>query len=218
MLYNIQRLKEFLGSVYFSIFILLLFHISGLIGMNTSSKEWFLMLTPLNLLISVFVLFRHENLKNIKLIFFMLLIFLLGYFLEVLGVNTGLIFGEYMYGPVLGFKWINTPLMIGTNWLILVFCTGVVLDKTNFSIIQKSLIGGLIMTSIDYIIEPVAIKFNFWRWVGGVIPLQNYISWFLFSTLFIYIFYKFNIERNNKVAPWLLVIQIIFFLVLNFVP
>ena len=215
MLFNRTFLLEKLKSPAFSIFILLLFHISGLIGLHTNSKEWFLSLTPLNLIISVIVLLRHENFKNYKIISFAVLIFSLGYFLEVLGVNTGLIFGVYTYGPVLGFKLFSTPLLIGLNWFIMVYCIGTLLSKTNFQLVIKALIGAAMMTAVDYIIEPVAVAYNFWRWDNSIIPLQNYIAWFVFSFIFLVLFYKLKVETANKVAPWLLVTQIIFFLTLN---
>lgn len=216
MPYNIQFVQQKLKSHEFSIFIILLFHISGLIGLQTSSREWFLALTPLNLLVSLVAMFRHENYRNLTVLSFALLIFLLGFFVEVAGVNTGLVFGEYKYGPVLGYKIFNTPLMIGVNWFIMIFCIGVVVEKTGFSIPIKALIGAGIMTLTDYIIEPVAIAYDFWTWSSGsVIPIQNYAAWYLFSFLFLLIFYRSKIDKTNKVAPWLLMTQIIFFLALN---
>jgi putative membrane protein len=215
MPFDLKYIQKKLASTEFSIFLILLFHISGLIGLHTSHRDWFLALTPLNLLVSFLAMFRHENHRNIQIILSFLLIFLLGFFVEVAGVNTGMIFGAYSYGPVLGYKVFNTPLLIGLNWFIMVFCIGVVLEKTKLNILFKSLIGAAIMTVSDYIIEPVAIAYNFWSWEGTVVPLQNYLAWYLFSFLFLVIFYRFKIDKTNKVAPWLLVTQIIFFLSLN---
>ncbi|HWZ22697.1 MAG TPA: carotenoid biosynthesis protein, partial [Cytophagaceae bacterium] len=161
------------------------------------------------------VLVRHEHYTSIRFILFTFSILFLGFFVEVVGVNTGLIFGQYSYGPVLGFKIFNTPLMIGFNWFIMVFCVGVILEKLKLAVLFKALIGAAIMTLCDYIIEPVAIALNFWSWFETTIPMQNYIAWYLFSFLFLLIFYASKIERTSKVAPWLLAIQIIFFLSLN---
>ena len=215
MRFNSIQVLSLLKSPYFSIFIILLFHLSGFIGMQTSYRQWFIDLTPLNLIISVVMLLRHERNNNPSVFLFSISIFLLGFLVEVLGVNTGIVFGQYTYGPVLGLHLFNTPILIGINWLILVFCIGVVLSK--FDVIQplKALFGAFIMTSIDYIIEPVAIQLNFWRWDLGFIPMQNYIAWFIFSFLFLLLFYQFKFTKTNKVAPWLLMTQVIFFLLLN---
>ncbi len=215
MVFNSNYIRKQLKSPAFSIFIILLFHISGRIGLQSSSREWFLALTPLNLLISFIVLIRHEDYTSIRFILVTFSILFLGFFVEVIGVNTGLLFGQYSYGPVLGFKFSNTPLMIGFNWFIMVFCIGVVLNKLKITILFKSIIGASIMTVCDYIIEPVAIAYNFWSWAETKVPIQNYIAWYLFSFLFLLIFYYSKIEKTSKVAPWLLVIQIIFFLSLN---
>ena len=40
--------------------------------------------------------------------------------LEIIGVKTGLIFGEYIYGNTLGFKVAEVPLIIGFNWLFVI--------------------------------------------------------------------------------------------------
>lgn len=215
MPFNSSIIKERFRSPEFSIFVILLFHVSGFIGLQTSSKEWFLALTPLNLLISLIMLMRHESSTYFPIFIYSFLIYLLGYILEVLGVNTGLIFGYYIYGPVLGYKVWNTPVLIGVNWLIMIFCTRVIMERWSVHFFVKSLLGAFIMTLIDYIIEPVAIYYNFWRWEGGVIPIQNYLAWFLFSFLFLLIFYQFKMNKTNKVAPWLLMTQVIFFLLLN---
>ncbi len=216
MTFNLQFVKDKLKSPEFSLFIILLFHVNGLIGLQSANRDWFLALTPLNLLVSLVMVFRHENLRNLSLIMVALLIFLLGYFLEVAGINSGIIFGEYQYGPVLGFQIFGTPLMIGVNWLLMIFNIGVTVEKTRYSVLVKSLIGAAIMTLVDFIIEPVAIAYDFWSWSSGtVVPIQNYVAWFIFSFLFFLIFYKSDIERNNKVAPWLLLTHVIFFLTLN---
>jgi putative membrane protein len=40
--------------------------------------------------------------------------------LEVVGVKTGLIFGEYKYGSTLGIKLFEVPLIIGFNWVFVI--------------------------------------------------------------------------------------------------
>jgi putative membrane protein len=47
------------------------------------------------------------------------LIAVAGFFIEAIGVNTGLIFGNYVYKTTLGWKFLETPLIIGVNWILL---------------------------------------------------------------------------------------------------
>ena len=105
-----------------AVIILGLFHISGIIAIvATPFRDVFLSLTPLNLLISAVLLFIfHEKYSKIHVLSFVI-IAILGYIFEVIGVNTGKIFGVYTYGPVLGWKLLETPLIIGVNWIILTY-------------------------------------------------------------------------------------------------
>jgi putative membrane protein len=196
---------------------MVLFHIVGLYGfLNSELELLFIALVPYHLLLMLGLLIYSTNdfSKNIKI--FAVIIYLAGFFIEVIGVNTGLIFGDYSYGEALGLKVLSTPLLIGVNWLILVYCTGVLLDylKIKNSLIF-SLIGALILLGIDFLIEPVAIRFNYWSWSGGQIPLQNYIGWYIFSFLLFFVFKGLDFNKDNKAAIVLLFAQIGFFLGLN---
>ena len=51
-------------------------------------------------------------------------IFLIGMICEILGVNYGYIFGDYVYLNNLGTKVFGVPILIGINWVILTFITG----------------------------------------------------------------------------------------------
>jgi len=48
-----------------------------------------------------------------------LLVFLIGFSVEGIGVATGVLSGSYSYGSAFGFKLFKTPIMIGVNWLFL---------------------------------------------------------------------------------------------------
>ena len=53
------------------------------------------------------------------------MLFLLVLPLNITGANTGLIFGNYTYGNILGMKVLGVPLIIGLNWFIVMYCAGV---------------------------------------------------------------------------------------------
>ena len=78
-------------------------------------------LTPMNLLLTAVLLIWGLGVFNAKLVYAMLAAFILGYLVEVAGVASGLLFGEYEYGKPLGWKLFDVPLIIGVNWLILSF-------------------------------------------------------------------------------------------------
>lgn len=210
---DVLKNKKILYSAVF----LLIIHTVGVIGLNSSFKDLFLALTPLNLLISVAFIYFNQKEYNKSILIASILIYLMGFTVELIGVKTGLLFGEYNYGNTLGLKLFNIPLIIGVNWLMLVFSVGCILDSVNRSFLAKSIIGAFMLVLLDYLIEPIAIKFDFWTWQNGIIPFKNYVAWFLFSFLFLMIFYKFQFDKNNSIAKLLYFVQILFFGVLTII-
>jgi putative membrane protein len=157
MLDNIKNLK-----LKISITIIFAFYISGIIGILSNSQTIdFLSLTPLNLLVSLFVLlYNHQNgTPKQWLVFFIVAV--LGYFVEVVGVNTGIIFGEYTYQTTLGWKVLETPVMIAVNWLILTYAVVYTLGKKIKNTLYLALLSAVVLVILDFLIEPVAIKYNF---------------------------------------------------------
>ncbi len=201
----------------FSIILLVLIHAVGLIGLTSDFKEYFLILTPLNLIISLAILIFNQEEKSKQFIIFCCLVFDIGYIIEAIGVHTGIIFGEYTYGNTLGFKLFDVPLIIGINWLLLVYSVGNLINNISENLIFKSLSGALLLTILDYFIEPIAVKFDFWSWNQSEIPIQNYIAWFLVSFGMLLLFNKFSFSKNNLPAKMLYIIQIAFFVILNFI-
>ncbi len=204
-------------KILYSAIFLLIIHTVGIIGLNSSFKDLFLVLTPLNLLISVAFIYINQKEYNQSLLIASILIYSLGFIVELIGVKTGLLFGEYSYGNTLGLKLFNIPLIIGANWLMLVFSVGCILNSANLSFVLKSVIGAFMLVFLDFLIEPIAIKFDFWTWQNGIIPFKNYLAWFLFSFLFLTIFYKFQFDKNNSIAKLLYFVQILFFGVLTII-
>ncbi len=200
-----------------SIFILVVLYIVGFIGIKFNIVENLIMLTPVNLLISVgLVLWNHEK-WNSKFIIAISVAALAGYFVEVAGVKTGVIFGEYAYGKTLGPAFLEVPLAMALNWLMLIYCTAaVVSQRTEWHWAMKAAACAVIMVSMDFLIEPVAIKYDFWQWAGGDIPAQNYLAWGLIAFVLSSVFHYLVPPVNNKVAIALLLIQIGFFVGLNF--
>ena len=101
---------------------------------------------------------------------------------EILGVNLGIIFGDYEYGGALGYKVFDVPLLIGANWAILtVSCSA--LSATLFdSVINKIIMGVFLMVMLDADIEPIAPILDFWEFEGGKAPFKNYLGWVIIST------------------------------------
>lgn len=190
-------------------------YLVGIIGiMSTEWKATFLQLTPLNLLITfIIALSFQERSRNFWI--WLIAICVLGFSIEVVGVNTGVIFGEYTYSESLGVKLFNTPLMIGINWGMLCMITCNLWASFKVSIGLKALLASLSMVALDLLIEPVCSFLNMWYWHKGSPPIQNYIAWGAIAFVFSMLFFKMHQGSSNKIAPILFTLQLLFFLSIN---
>lgn len=165
----------------------------------------------------LFLLAINHHGRISKLLLFAAIIMLSGFAAEWVGVHKHWLFGNYVYGTTLGFKLDGIPLMIGVNWFLLIYSTGVLIKKIPIKEAWlKIVIGSFLLVMLDLLIEPVAIRFGYWHWLSGFVPIKNYIGWMIVSLPLLTIFHYFNFRQQNKVAPVLLIVQFLFFAVLNF--
>lgn len=201
--------KEFLRM---SIFFLWLINISGFFGMLSDQNEFFLSTTPYVLSLTLLLLILNNDLSNKKSKTGLMLIFLFGLIVELLGVNYGLFFGDYSYGANLGSKIYGVPYVIGFNWVLLIIATGSVSDKLiKGKEIYKIIFASFLMVLIDLLMEKSAPKLDFWEFVISPVPFSNYLWWFIFSLCFQYIFFKTVKTKEYILSSNILVIQFIFF-------
>lgn len=198
--------------------VLVILHVVGLIGISfPKTRDLVLSLSPINLFLG-FIVLLFSDVKNVRsILIFVFLAFIIGFGSELIGVHTGLLFGEYSYGANLGIKFLDVPLIIGINWAVLAITSSSLSEKLTKNLWVKVIINSLLMVLFDFIMEPVAMKSDFWSWENDVIPFYNYVCWFLVAMVLqvIYLF-LFKIE-SNKVYKSLFFIQLVFFLFLNLV-
>lgn len=192
---------------------LLVFFMAGAVGLSLRpTRELFTTLVPYSLLTSyVILIIFHRADKSIPTLLFLLFIALAGFFLEVAGVYTGHIFGEYEYGNVLGLKVLGVPLLIGTNWLMLTYASHLIIRGIKIGLLLKLAFGALLMTTYDWLMEPAAIELGMWSWAGDSIPMQNYLAWFVLSFLFLGLLQLVKARYENPIARDIFVIQAGFF-------
>jgi putative membrane protein len=194
---------------------LIITHSAGVLGLLSSGRPLFQWFTPFHLLLTVsLLLYFHSDWRS-SFWLFAGAVMLVGYWVEVLGVHTSLIFGSYAYDTTLGFKVFDVPLMIAFNWLLLTYLCGTVIHRLPFKIPVKILLAALLMVAIDYLIEPVAIKYDFWHWETLHPPLHNYLGWLFTALLVQTFFFVMSFKKDNPLALPLLIIQALFFLVLQ---
>ena len=201
--------KEFLRL---SVFFLWLINFSGFFGITSDQSEFFLSTTPYVLSLTLLLLILNHDLSDKKSKIGLMLIFLFGLIVEILGVNYGLFFGEYSYGANLGPKIYEVPFVIGLNWVLLIIATGSVSDKLiKGKEIFKILFASFLMVLIDLLIEQSAPKLDYWEFIISPVPFSNYLWWFIFSLCFQYIFFKTVKTKEYNLSSNILVIQFLFF-------
>jgi putative membrane protein len=192
------------------LYFLILVYISGSIGFVVN-PAFFSPFTPYTLLFSCFVFLIHSPLADKKFIFAFFSIAFLGFFIEVIGVKTGLIFGKYSYGNALGYQLLGVPLIISINWAMLI-CAGIrIVSSTFANKLTVLIVAALLVTGIDLLIEQVASKLDFWQFETGVPDLHNYLGWIGVAFSISYFFYPVLIKGNRSASLVLLILQIIFF-------
>ncbi len=195
----------------------ILFYLIGLTGMIIPvTHPIFKELIPFSLILNVFYLFYfHPDKKNRKSLSVFFFIFLAGLFIEILGVKTGKIFGHYHYGNHLGPKIMDTPLLIGINWLFLIYATSSITDKYPFPVMIKIFFASGLMLVYDFFLEQNAARLGMWFWENRVPPVQNYLAWFVLSLIFHSIIKLFRINTLNPLSLTIWLSQLVFFIFLS---
>ncbi len=181
--------------------ILRAWYLVGIIGFSLPfSHELFRFLTPFSLLLLAGVFVLYHDTRDNRFWGILAFIFLAGFGVELAGVLTGKIFGVYAYGRTLGPKVAGVPVIIGINWVIMVYGSLALVSPFKPGRVSGSLLAAVIMTASDFFIEKFAILSDMWSWENTEPPLQNYISWLIISFLFCMLAYPSIAGKVRKVA------------------
>jgi len=163
----------------------------------------------------IYVLLKAKPDK--KLIIWSISAFLLTYLAELAGVKTGKVFGDYWYGETMRLQIEGVPLVIAFNWVILILATNSMAGVFNAGRFILPILASLLIVVFDFVMEPVAMKLDYWQWSGDMIPFQNYLAWFMIALLFSYALAFLRIQVQSKLLNAYLIIQFAFFLILRII-
>ena len=192
----------------------IIFYSIGFFGLATPfSHNTFIKLFPVALILSfTAILLYHQHSYNTRIIAVLTIIGLAGYFIEVAGISTHIVFGNYSYGNALGIKVLNTPILIGINWIMLSYAGSSIVDPFPLSAYLKIIIASLLMLLYDIILELIAADLDMWYWDSDIVPLRNYIAWFGMAMIFQTFIKIMKIKTRNSIALMIVFVQIIFFI------
>lgn len=197
------------------IVVLVIMHTVGFFGLLSSERQFYNDLTAVNLMITTvcFLLGTQSSLLNYVMVF--LFAGTAGLLAEIVGVKTGMVFGEYWYSDQMGYKITDVPLVIGLNWAVLTLSIASFIHYWGKNMWIKAIAGASLMTLMDIFLEPIAQKLDYWQWKDGIIPLQNYLAWWLISFGLFLVVEKTLKNNVNKIGFGVYIIQLVFFIGLN---
>lgn len=181
----------------------------GTVGiLNPATRTATLRMTPMALLLTTAVLlFFAGTVYTWRMLAVLCAITIIGFLVELTGVQTGWIFGQYQYTSNFGPRWWGTPPLIGLNWMFLSYAWAAVLRNAYPASPYRIIYAALGMLAYDLLLERAAPLMQLWYWEGGNIPADNYISWFMLALLFQGLLRYSRVITVNVMALPLLLLQ-----------
>jgi putative membrane protein len=142
--------------------VLLVVFAAGFLGhCFAQTRPLMLSLTPYLLLGNAFlVLFPLIRERNARVLLWCLTASACGFLIEAIGVHTGVVFGAYSYGAVLGPLLLSVPLLIGLNWALIILGSVELAGRLARGPFTTALCAGILTALFDWIMEP-------WAWATG---------------------------------------------------
>lgn len=210
-----ERQKISLKKFYIP-FIIIIYAV-GITGhLLPATRNLMLQLTPYTLLMNGIITLSVLSTEDKKKFYLWSAgVFIFTWLIEFAGVHTGLIFGEYKYGATLGLKILETPVLIGMNWLIIAAGAISISERATGNVVLNVLLTGILAVLIDILIEPCAAVLGYWSWSGDVIPFKNYAAWFAISMLLHLLYRMLKVKITSNEAAVYFIVQFIFFVVIR---
>ena len=101
--------------------------------------------------------------------------------------------------------------MIGLNWALLALAALGLLNDLNVAAWLKPLVGALLMVGLDFLMETSAPVFDFWSFENNIVPLWNYVCWFMLSWLMLVIGQRMRIHGDRRFSLQFYLVNFTFF-------
>jgi uncharacterized membrane protein len=163
------------------------------------------------------LILKREDEGGNRILSSLLQISIIGFLIEVIGVNSSWIFGKFAYGKSFGPLVMDTPVMIGLVWALFSFAA----VQTSELFIKNKWLGSffaaLLITGLNWLMEPNAAKLGFWVWgeQGAGAGYHDYLGCFVQSWIFSFWLYHRIKDVGNVVGLSFLLFQAIFFIILR---
>jgi uncharacterized membrane protein len=110
-----------------------------------------------------------------------------GFAVEMLGVRTGVPFGDYVYSHRLGPLVLDTPIVVAFAWTMLAWPAALAARRLVRGFAARVAVGAWALAVCDLFLDPQLVAAGGWRWsdpsphLPGVptVPLTNFAGWLL---------------------------------------
>lgn len=114
-----------------------------------------------------------------------------GLVIEVVGVHTGVPFGDYRYSAALGPQIFGVPWLIGLAWTMVAWPAAAAARRLVRNPLARVLVGAWATAAADLFLDPQLVALGAWHWTYatphlpgvGTVPLTNYIGWLVAALL-----------------------------------
>lgn len=161
--------------------------------------RYILPLTPLMLALLAAAALFFWDAESKKKLQATLLVLILGFVVELIGVHTGLLFGDYAYGDMLGLRLAGVPVTIGITWLLVTLSAWQITQYRPMRVWQRFALAGALVVMLDIVLERFAVSYGLWAWQGGEVPLYNYLCWFGISMAMFAIYHKITPQAKPSI-------------------
>lgn len=176
------------------------------------TRGLFVAITSPSLLLTVATAFLFHRRWNPRTVVWFAFIVVSAFLLEWTGVHDARVFGRYAYGPGLAPLVDGTPLIIGLNWLWLVYASHDWAARLPAGPVLRVAAGSIAMIGYDAAMEWAAPAMRMWHFDGGYAPVRNFAVWFAVALVYQSGFELLAIRSDNRPARALFGLQIAFFI------
>ncbi len=164
-------------------------------------KPFFQSILVFQLLIAAVIVLLSQPKSSSKYYLFIIIGFAVGFFAEMLGVQTGWLFGDFYFTEKLRFLVAGVPLIVGVNW--------VVFSLSSFSVLPekmpaplKHFIAAILMVILAFFLEIMAVSNELWVWKNSshFPTYKNFVDCFLIALVMQLLIYFFQLQKNKIAA------------------
>lgn len=127
----------------------------------------------------------HASRRGARVLAALVIAGVIGFFVDVLGVHTGVPFGRYAYAGTLGARVLGVPWLIAFAWVMFAWPAALAARRLVRGFAARVVVGAWALASWDLFLDPQMVTAGHWRWfypaphLPGVpsVPLTNYAGW-----------------------------------------